>query len=99
MQNSIIGLQRRVSPVPLRIKSLLAEGIKGNVLSGHVSSYGALLPLDALPEGMEYFAERKYGGNSIITEYGHSLDWVHEVLGELKNSKVGCRFSVQKSRS
>lgn len=83
-QNSIIGLQGRVSPVTLRIKSLLAEGVIGKVLSSHVSSYGALLPRDALPEGMEYFAERKYGGNPIIIENGHSLDWVHEVLGEFE---------------
>ena len=80
--NSIIGLQGRVSPVSLRLKEILASGAIGKVLSSHVLSFGALLPRDALPEGMEYFAERKYGGNPIVIENGHTLDWVHEVLGE-----------------
>ncbi|KAL1592307.1 hypothetical protein SLS60_011384 [Paraconiothyrium brasiliense] len=93
--NSIIGLQGRVSPVTLRLKALLAEGVIGKVLSSHVSSYGALLPRDALPEGMEYFAEREYGGNPIIIENGHSLDWVHEVLGEFEEFES--RMQIQRS--
>jgi predicted dehydrogenase len=94
MPNSIIGLQGRVSPVTLRIKALLAEGVIGKVLSSHVVSYGALLPRDALPEGMKYFAERKYGGNPIIIENGHSLDWMHEVLGDFE--EFDSRMQIQR---
>lgn len=92
--NSIIGLQGRVSPVTLRIKELLAKGTIGKVLSSHVSSYGALLPRDALPESMKYFSERKYGGNPIIIENGHSLDWIHEVLGEFEEFES--RMQIQR---
>ncbi|KAF1976172.1 oxidoreductase family protein [Bimuria novae-zelandiae CBS 107.79] len=94
-RNSIIGLQGRVSPVTLRLKQLLADGAIGRVLSSHVSSYGTLLPRDALPEGMEYFASRAYGGNPIIIENGHSLDWVHEVLGEY--AEFESRMQVQRA--
>jgi predicted dehydrogenase len=96
MPNSIIGLQGRVSPVTLRIKALLAEGVIGKVFSSHVVSYGALLPRDALPEGMEYFAERKLGGNPIIIENGHSLDWMHEVLGEFED--FDSRMQIQRPK-
>lgn len=92
--NSIIGLQGRVSPVTLRLKELLASGTIGKVLSSHVLSFGALLPRDALPVGMEYFAERKYGGNPIVIENGHTLDWVHEVLGEF--AEFESRMQIQR---
>ena len=92
--NSIIGLQGRVSPVSLRLKELIASGAIGKVLSSHVFSFGALLPRDALPEGMEYFAERKYGGNPIVIENGHTLDWVHEVLGEF--AEFESRMQIQR---
>lgn len=92
--NSIIGLQGRVSPVTLRLKELLASGAIGKVLSSHVLSFGALLPRDALPVGMEYFAERKYGGNPIVIENGHTLDWVHEVLGEF--AEFESRMQIQR---
>lgn len=82
--NSVIDLQGRVSPVTLRLKALLASGSIGKVLSSHVSSYGTLLPRDVLPEGLEYFSDRKYGGNPIIIENGHTLDWIHELLGEFQ---------------
>ncbi|KAJ4291668.1 hypothetical protein N0V90_009563 [Kalmusia sp. IMI 367209] len=85
LTNSIVGLQGRVSPVTLRLKALLASGAIGNVLSAHVLCYGALLPRDALPESMQYFAERRHGGNPIVIENGHCLDWVHEVLGEYQD--------------
>lgn len=94
--NSIIGLQGRVSPVTLRLKEILAEGVIGKVLSSHVISYGALLPRDALPESMEYFVERKRGGNPIIIENGHSLDWVHEVLGEFE--EFDSRMQIQRPK-
>ena len=92
--NSIIGLQGRVSPITLRLKELLASGTIGKVLSSHVLSYGALLPRDALPEGMEYFAERKFGGNPIMIENGHTLDWVHDVLGEF--AEFESRMQIQR---
>jgi predicted dehydrogenase len=80
--NSIVGLQGRVAPVTLRVKEILAADTIGKVLSSDVRSFGGLLPRDALWEPLAYFADRNVGGNSIVIENGHSLDYVHEVLGE-----------------
>jgi predicted dehydrogenase len=81
----IIGLQGRVSPVTLRIKDFLAAGLIGTILSSHVTSFGHLLPRDALPESLAYFADRTVGGNPVVIENGHTLDYIHHVLGEYES--------------
>jgi len=92
--NSIIGLQGRVSPITLRIKGILAAGTIGKVLSSDVRSFGSLLPRDTLPEALTYFADRKVGGNPINIENGHTLDYIHEVLGEF--GSFSSRMQIQR---
>ncbi|KAI1764585.1 NAD(P)-binding protein [Hypoxylon sp. FL1150] len=82
IDNSIIGLQGRVSPIVLKLKEILQSGRIGRVLSSDIRAYGNLLPGDSLPEGLSYFADRKVGGNHITIAYGHTIDYVHDVLGE-----------------
>lgn len=82
LNNSIIGLQGRVSPIVLKIKQILATGQIGRVLSSDIRAFGSLLPRDSLPEGLAYFADRAVGGNPITIAYAHMIDYVHEVLGE-----------------
>ncbi|KAF2820584.1 oxidoreductase family protein [Ophiobolus disseminans] len=81
----IIGLQSRVSPLTLRIKDVLASGTIGTVLSSNVTTFGHLLPRDSLPDSVAYFADRKTGGNPVMIENGHALDYIHHVLGEFKS--------------
>ncbi|KAF2033004.1 NAD(P)-binding protein, partial [Setomelanomma holmii] len=58
----IIGLQGRVSPIASHIQEILASGTIGTVLSSQVIAFGHLLPRDALPESLVYFADRAVGG-------------------------------------
>ncbi|KAI4615380.1 uncharacterized protein J4E87_009273 [Alternaria ethzedia] len=85
-RNSIIGLQGRVAPITLRLKDILAANTIGKVLSSQVRAFGNLLQRDALPESLEYFADRKVGGHPINIHYGHMIDYVHEVLGGWEES-------------
>jgi predicted dehydrogenase len=85
VENSIIGLQTRVSPVLLRLKAILASGRVGRVLSSDVRAFSSILPRDALPEGLTYFAERAVGGNPITIGYAHMIDFVHDLLGEFES--------------
>lgn len=84
--NTIIGLQGRVAPITLRLKELLAGGVIGKVLSSEVHAYGNLIPRDSMPESLSYFADRKVGGHPISIHYGHTIDYVHEVLGDWETS-------------
>ena len=72
---TIVGLQGRLSPVILKVAELLGsgeEGKIGKVLSSDVRSFGSLLARDTLPEGLEYFADRKVGGNPVMISFTHS---------------------------
>lgn len=82
--DSIVGLQGRVAPLTLRLKEILATDIIGKVLNSEVRAYGNLLSRDSLPKSLSYFADRKVGGHPINIHYGHTIDYVHEVLGSWK---------------
>ncbi|KAI8625563.1 oxidoreductase family protein [Xylariaceae sp. FL1651] len=82
VDNSIIGLQGRVSPIALKLKEILRSGRIGRVLSSDVRAFGNLGWKDSVSEGLSYFANRSIGGNHITIAYAHTIDYVHEVLGE-----------------
>ncbi|KAF2267507.1 oxidoreductase family protein [Lojkania enalia] len=92
--NSIIGLQGRVSPITLRLKEILATGAIGKVLSSEIRAFGNLLPADAFPENVAYFANRKVGGHQINIAFGHLIDYAHEVLGEFEDFES--RMQIQR---
>ncbi|RYP22006.1 hypothetical protein DL765_001912 [Monosporascus sp. GIB2] len=94
IDNSIAGLQGRVSPIALKLKELLKTGRIGRVLSSDVRAFGNLLPRDALPESLKYFAERKVGGNPITIAYAHTIDYVHDILGEFASFES--RMQIQR---
>lgn len=82
VDHSIIGLQGRVSPIALKLKEVLRSGRIGRVLSSDVRAFGNLGFRDTVAESLSYFAERKIGGNHITIAYAHTIDYVHDVLGE-----------------
>lgn len=94
LPNSIMGLQGRVAPIVLKLKELLRSGRIGRVLSSEIRAFGNLLPTDALPASLEYFADRKVGGNSITIAYAHMIDYVHEVLDEFETFQS--RMQIQR---
>ncbi|KAI0968613.1 oxidoreductase family protein [Xylaria arbuscula] len=79
---SIIGLQGRVSPIALKLKEVIKSGRIGRVLSSDVHAFGNLGRRNSVAESVSYFADRKIGGNHITIAYAHTIDYVHEVLGE-----------------
>ncbi|KAF2876429.1 oxidoreductase family protein [Massariosphaeria phaeospora] len=92
---SIAGLQGRVSPIPLRLKEILASGAIGKVLSSNVSAFGNLMQRDALPKSLKYFADRKVGGHQINIHFGHMIDYVQDVIGEFE--EVQSKMQIQRS--
>ena len=79
---SIIGLQGRVSPIALKLKEVLKSGRIGRVLSSEVRAYANLGRRDSVSESVSYFAQRSVGGNHVTIALAHTIDYVHDVLGE-----------------
>ncbi|KAI1347826.1 oxidoreductase family protein [Xylaria sp. FL0043] len=94
IDHSIIGLQGRVSPIALKIKEVLKSGRIGRVLSSDVRAFGNLGRRDSVSESVSYFADRKIGGNHVTIAYAHTIDWVHEVLGEFASFQS--RMQIQR---
>jgi len=67
----MVGLQGQVSPVVLRMKSLLEEGRIGKVLSGSAVICGGSRTRDTLIEGLRYFTKKEVGGNPVTIGLGH----------------------------
>ncbi|KAK4542709.1 hypothetical protein LTR36_006281 [Oleoguttula mirabilis] len=85
---TIVGLQARVAPVVLKIKELLEAGTIGQVLSSDVSAATPLGGGDSISEGLAYFMDKKVGGNAVTIAFGHTIDYVHFVLGEYASSQA-----------
>ncbi|KAF2718616.1 NAD(P)-binding protein [Polychaeton citri CBS 116435] len=69
---TMVGVQGRVSPVPLKVQEVVGSGALGNILSSDVRTFHSLLPRKGLPESLSYFADRKVGGNNITIAFAHS---------------------------
>ncbi|KAF2967698.1 hypothetical protein GQX73_g5875 [Xylaria multiplex] len=82
IDHSIIGLQGRVSPIALKLKEVLKSGRIGRVLSSDVRAFGNLGRRDSVAESVSYFTNKSVGGNHVTIAYAHTIDYVHEVLGE-----------------
>jgi predicted dehydrogenase len=93
---SIIGLQGRVSPIALKLKEVLKSGRIGKVLSSDVRAFGNLGRRDSVSESVAYFADRKIGGNHITIAYAHTIDYVHDVLGEFDLGNMKSRMQLQR---
>ncbi|KAF1985602.1 NAD(P)-binding protein, partial [Aulographum hederae CBS 113979] len=90
----LVGLQTRFNPIVLKLKEMLTAGDIGRVLSSEVLARTTRLPRDAVPEGLAYFAERRVGGNPMTIAYAHTIDYVHDVLGEFDG--FDARLQVQR---
>jgi predicted dehydrogenase len=95
-RENIVGLQGRVMPLTLRLKSLLASGLIGKVLSSSIRAFGNLSKRDGHPESLTYFADRKVGGHPINIHYGHMIDYVHVVLGDWEEGGLDVKMQIQR---
>ncbi|KAJ2972900.1 hypothetical protein NUW58_g9082 [Xylaria curta] len=82
VDQSIIGLQGRVSPIALKLKEVLRSGRIGRVLSSDIRAFANLGRRDSVADCVSYFTKRSVGGNHITIAYAHTVDYVHDVLGE-----------------
>lgn len=83
---TIIGLQGELSPIILKVKSLIElENKIGKVLSSSVIAAGGTRTRDRMTEGLKYFTQKAVGGNIVTIGFGHMIDFVMLVLGELSD--------------
>ncbi|PNP37668.1 hypothetical protein TGAMA5MH_10436 [Trichoderma gamsii] len=80
-----IGLQGRFAPPFLKIKEVLASGQCGKVLSSEIKAAFPHNSRDVLPVGWDFFAAMKYGVNSYTIGFGHLIDAVQSILGDIRN--------------
>ncbi|TLS30656.1 hypothetical protein PpBr36_02755 [Pyricularia pennisetigena] len=101
--NSIVGLQGRLSPVVRKVKDMLDSGRVGRVLSSEVRAFGTLQRREhagpsrtARGRGAGRLAGGGGGGGGVVgSPLTHTLDYVHEVLGEFEAGTIRCRMQVQ----
>ncbi|KAL7919025.1 hypothetical protein ACQKWADRAFT_302422 [Trichoderma austrokoningii] len=80
-----VGLQGRLAPVFLKIKEVLASCQYGKVLSSEIKAAFPHNPRDVLPVGWDAFAAKKYGVNTYTIGFGHLIDVVQSILGDIHN--------------
>ena len=91
---TMIGLQGQLTPIMLKLKSLIEEDRIGKVLSSSVLAFGGTTARDSLTEGLKYFTQKEVGGNVVTIGFGHMIDFVELVLGEL--SSFNSQLSIQR---
>ncbi|KAI0849009.1 NAD(P)-binding protein [Daldinia vernicosa] len=92
LDNSIIRLQGRVSPIVLKPKDILKSGRIGRILSRDIHAYGNLLPRDSLPEGLSYLHIERLEAIPSPLLTGTLSTTCTNFSGSLFCSKVGCRY-------
>jgi predicted dehydrogenase len=77
---TVIGLQGRIAPAVLKAKELIRQGRIGEVLSSQIQAFSPYIGRDSIPEALEYFLEKKVGGNIITISFTHSKHLIPNTL-------------------
>ncbi|WP_338698879.1 Gfo/Idh/MocA family oxidoreductase [Streptomyces sp. Q6] len=77
------GLQARSAPVVRYLRDLVADGYVGEVLSTSLVASGRGWGAD-FPEGAAYLLDRATGANMLTIPFGHTLDGLTSVLGDVE---------------
>jgi len=80
VKHATVGLQARVSPIIKKLKDLVEEGSIGKVLSSTWLATGGQGG-ESMTETYEYLGQKHVGGNLVTIHFGHSVDFVQQVLG------------------
>ena len=83
---TMVALQGRVSPVILKIQSLLSQNRIGDVLSSSVAAYGGTIDRSSVGAGLKYFMQRSVGGNVVTIGFAHSKSYLSRNWQRLKCS-------------
>jgi len=92
---SFVGLQGRTLPVFRWLRDLVAEGYVGEVLSTTVVASTAGWGAET-SEGMRYTLDRESGATMLSIAFGHAIDAVTMVVGELE--EVVATTATRRSR-
>ncbi|KAF2713024.1 putative oxidoreductase [Pleomassaria siparia CBS 279.74] len=91
-----VGLQNRWAPQVFKLEELLHGGKLGKVLSSDLRVIGGTDDREILVTKGKYFAQREIGGNVIVINFGHVLDFVLHVLGDLAPGSVQSKGQIQR---
>ncbi|KAF7970545.1 hypothetical protein HWV62_23713 [Athelia sp. TMB] len=83
---NVVGLQGGFSPIVQKLKDLITHGDIGKVESSTVVIKG-VPGGPILPSMVDYFVDKKIGGNGFTIAFGHSLELVTEALGEVASHR------------
>ncbi|KAI1807183.1 NAD(P)-binding protein [Daldinia bambusicola] len=81
---TVVGLQGWHAPAVITMRELIRSGRIGKVLSSEVRASGGSIDRLILPTSIEYFADRKVGGNPFTIGFGHLFDFVQLILGDVQ---------------
>lgn len=79
--HTMVGLQRRASPVYLRLAELVAEGYVGKVLAVNLNQIGG--GVLSRPSDRTWQKDAALGANTLTIGFGHSIDALCMVAGEI----------------
>jgi predicted dehydrogenase len=79
--HTMVGLQRRASPVYLRLKELVAEGYVGSVLAVKLVQMGS--GVQSRTADRTWQRDAALGANTLTIGFGHSIDALCMVVGEI----------------
>jgi predicted dehydrogenase len=88
---TMVGLQRRASPAYLRMRELVQEGYVGKLLSVHMMQMGGGVLTRTADRTWQ--RDAKLGANTLTITFGHSMDALCMVAGEL--TEVSAVVSTQ----
>jgi predicted dehydrogenase len=83
----VVGLQGRYNPLANKLRDMLTSGAIGKVESSFVVAHatgGA-----SLPSSVDYFADKKIGGNAFTIVFAHSMEFVQQGPYRRSTSGVG----------
>ena len=95
---NMVGLQGRVSPLILKVKSLLTDQSIGKVLSSTIVAWGGSKSRDSIGEGLKYFMDRSVGGNVLTIGFAHSKYMQSSFMPSLSNPLYSDRLREFHSR-
>src|SRR5881409_2592005 len=78
---TVAGLQARQAPAIEFVQALLSDGYVGEVLS--TTMVGLSVAGDVVGQPNAYMLDEKNGANALTIAFGHSVDLLNHVLGEL----------------
>jgi predicted dehydrogenase len=88
---TMVGLQRRASPAYMRMRELVQEGYVGKVLTVNMSHMGS--GVQTRTADRTWQRDVKLGANTLTITFGHSMDALCMVAGEL--TEVSAVVSTQ----